>query len=536
MKKILGLFLLVLAGGLSLTLENPGWAEENPPADPFILELPDFNLNFIREPTAFIPSNDVHKVRIRIQEPFASSIEYHKITIRINGEASGPIQTLGSGSTGKWVDCDLDRFSRFKFKGGKNVVEVKATDQKGSTFYASYVLTSRSDFAPGSAGSVVYQPVSKGSDQTPPTIFVTEPRGAATVSGFPATLKISGSVTDDSGTVTELKINQKSVPLNKIEGRLLSQGKAARNDTRFEFALTVQVESAATPVILEAKDGAGNLTKITIPVLLPSQANAPIVFTGQKYALLIGVSQYQNAANGVRNLQFADADARSLRDFLLSEQGGKFAPANVTLLENAKATTANVRSALDRLKMQAGPNDLVFLFIGGHGGPDPVAKYNLYFVMYESSIGGFEQTALPMTEVQQVITKELRAQRVVALIDTCHSAGMTSSVNTRSLENNLVNLYAAKLFSETGRAILTSSDVNEVSQESTKWGNGHGVFTWALLDGLNGAADLDKNNLVTTNELFLYTRSVVQAETGFQQNPRAFDGNNGNLVLSLVKK
>src|SRR5207245_2480874 len=95
-------------------------------------------------------------------------------------------------------------------------------------------------------------------------------------------------------------------------------------------------------------------------------------------------------------------------------------------------------------------------------------------------------TALPMTELQETIEHSIRAQRILVFVDTCHSAGLTGEKieGTRGLENNLVNLYAAKLFNETGRAVLTAADVNEYSQESTRWGGGHGIFSWALLEGL----------------------------------------------------
>ena len=103
-------------------------------------------------------------------------------------------------------------------------------------------------------------------------------------------------------------------------------------------------------------------------------------------------------------------------------------------------------------------------------------------------------------------------------------------------ENNISNFFLTnQLFKQTGRAILTSSDVNEVSQESAKWGN-HGVFTWALLDGLKGKADLNGDKLITAGELFQYTRASVQKATNFQQNPLALPGSSTNLTLAVAAK
>jgi uncharacterized caspase-like protein len=82
---------------------------------------------------------------------------------------------------------------------------------------------------------------------------------------------------------------------------------------------------------------------------------------------------------------------------------------------------------------------------------------------------------------------------------------------------------------------MTASDVNEVSNESPQWGGGHGVFTWALLEGLRGAADADADRFVTAGELFGYVSARVREETGFQQNPRVLPGLNADLALSFVQ-
>jgi uncharacterized caspase-like protein len=120
-------------------------------------------------------------------------------------------------------------------------------------------------------------------------------------------------------------------------------------------------------------------------------------------------------------------------------------------------------------------------------------------------------------------------------LDSCHSAGL-SPQRTRDLGNNLANLYLENLlYQEEGRAIITSSDVNEPSRESQKWGNGHGVFTYYLLEGLRGSADTNHDRLVSVGELFRYVRQKVRLDTQFQQNPRMLIGANENLALAVAR-
>lgn len=268
-------------------------------------------------------------------------------------------------------------------------------------------------------------------------------------------------------------------------------------------------------------------------------------FTGKKFALIIGVSEYKYNDAGLKNLNFADDDAMAVGAFLQTPAGGSFSSTDVKLLINQEATLTAVRSALSDIAKRARSQDLVFIFIAGHGAPDPLAPQNLYFLLSDTKVVDMPQTGFPMNELKQTLDTQIVAQRAVVLIDTCHSAGVNqktkSIISGRDLvqeddENNISNFYLTnQLFKQTGRAIITSSDVNEVSQESAKWGN-HGVFTWALLEGLKGKADLNGDKFITAGELFQFTQANVQKATNFQQNPRAMPGSNANLTLAFAGK
>jgi uncharacterized caspase-like protein len=263
-------------------------------------------------------------------------------------------------------------------------------------------------------------------------------------------------------------------------------------------------------------------------------------FSGRKFAIIIGVSRYQYHDAGLNDLQYADADARAVRDFLLKPQGGGFKASDIIYMENSGATTESVRDALRRLLPRAAPNDLVFIYIASHGSPDPFEPRKLYFIMNDTKVADMPKTGLGMFELQEVLDHSVRAERVVVFIDACHSAGVAGPrlVTQRQLEraeNNIFNLYASKLYRETGRAVLTSSDVNEISEEGTRWGGGHGVFTWKLLEGLQGAADANKDRVVTAAEIFKYVNEKVRQETDFRQNPRALSIINQDFPLAVTK-
>ena len=516
---------------------------------PFALELPELGVPPITAPEAVIPTAGLRKLRLHVKQPFADSINYGKIYTRINGESAGTIQNINAGSDGYIVTCDLERKPRFRLQQGKNVIEINAVDKTGRSYYASYVLLAGGGKAEGasaaSGATVEMFPLTAGGDLDPPAIYLTQPKGALRLTGDTATFKVSGVVTDNSGAVASVNINNEAATLSPptgARGLALSGGEttmataAAAEPGAVAFERTVVISAVASSLIVEAKDKAGNLTRLTIPARRRAAA-VSAQFKGRKFALIVGVSRYKYHDGGLSNLVYADADARAVRDFLQRREGGGFAPADISYLENEQATIEGMRAALTRFLPKAGPGDLIFIFIAGHGGPDPYAPQNLYFMLHDTKLADMPNTALPMTELQEALDHSVRAERLVVLVDTCHSAGLSGEklVTTRGVENNLINLYTAKLFNETGRAVLTSSDVNEVSRESPRWGGGHGIFTWALLEGLRGGADANSDRFVTAGELFSFVHDRVSIETAFRQNPRALPGLNADLELAFVR-
>jgi hypothetical protein len=551
---------MFVCAGIALALPTlkssaaaPVSADEGDQRKPFALELPDLNSGPITAPETTIPTAELHTLRLRIANPYAGAINYGKIFTKVNGESAGTIQNIRASSAGHIVALDLDSKPRFRLQPGKNVIEISATDRANRSYYASYVLITNNRPAReqnlAAVATIESVPVETGADRQPPIILLQQPTGALRLVGDTGTFKIAGFVSDDSGAVKSVTINGQPVPLaaaapatRGLMVELTAQAQtpavtpassAPPNAQSFERALNVTAQTES--LIVEAKDAAGNVTRLSVPVRR-REAAVSAQFKGRKYALIVGVSRYKYHDGGLRDLTYPDADARAVRDFLASPQGGNFAAGDIVYLENEQATVDGVRAALNRFLPRAGANDLIFIFLAGHGAPDPYAPQNLYFILHDTKVADMQNTALPMKELQEVLDQQVRAERVVTFVDTCHSAGLSGAqiVTTRGLENNLINLYASRLFTETGRAVLTSSDVNELSQESPRWGGGHGIFSWALLEGLRGEADANSDRFVTAGELFNYVHDRVRIETAFHQNPRALPGLNQDLTLAFI--
>jgi uncharacterized caspase-like protein len=254
----------------------------------------------------------------------------------------------------------------------------------------------------------------------------------------------------------------------------------------------------------------------------------------EKFAVVVGISRYANASSGFSNLKYADQDAQSVRDFLLSPDGGSFPKENVRVLLNEEATAQNVRSAFFTFLTRAQPEDQVVIYIAGHGAPDPNDPRNLYLLTYDTKLDDMGGTAFPMYQMQDVFNRVLKAKRVVTFADTCHSYGFSGARDPKKKSNNLFNQYVARYANEADRAVITASDISQLSEESDQWGGGHGVFTFYLLKGLHGEADLNKDGTVTAGELFAYVHDNVEKATSGNQSPMALPGLAERIPLSGV--
>ena len=270
-------------------------------------------------------------------------------------------------------------------------------------------------------------------------------------------------------------------------------------------------------------------TRIRKPVSAP-----PEKIGGEKYAVIVGISKYKNGGTGLANLKYASRDALAFRDFLESPAGGSFPKENVRTLFEEEATSQNLRSALFTFLTKPRPQDLVVIYFAGHGAADPNDSRNLYLLTYDTQPDDMGGTAFLMSDLQDVFDRILKAKHVITLIDSCHSYGI-SGERFGAKQNNLSNQYLERYASKADRAVITASDVSELSLEGEQWGGGHGVFTYFVLKGLqNNEADANKDGTVTAGELFSYLSERVTQATNHQQNPRAVPGLAQNLPLSGV--
>ena len=266
-----------------------------------------------------------------------------------------------------------------------------------------------------------------------------------------------------------------------------------------------------------------------------------IAASRDRWAVVVGIGRY--AAADIPALRYSVADAEAFAQFLV-ERGG-FKKENVLLLTDKtekKPTLRDMKWALGTfLARSAKKEDLVVIFYAGHGAPevdprgsepDGLAKY---LVPIDADPNDLYATALPMDELS-IIFDRIEAERVVVFLDACYSgaAGGRTFASRRTRALRVDDVFLDRLARSRGRAIVTASRASEVSIELPELG--HGLFTHYLLQGLRGAADLDRDGVVALGELYTYLEQQVTQKsrlTGGNQHPVMKGDMEG--VLPLVK-
>jgi uncharacterized caspase-like protein len=244
------------------------------------------------------------------------------------------------------------------------------------------------------------------------------------------------------------------------------------------------------------------------------------------YGVVIGIGEYQDS--GIPALKYARDDAEEIYNILTNPEYGNFPKENVKLLIDKEATLTNIKSAMGTfLRRNAGEDDMVCIYFAGHGSPEldsSKADDNLekFLVPYDAKKDDLFATGFSMDDFKKIFGM-IESKKVIFLIDSCYSGqagGRTFSKQEVAARNISISEKFLEELSGEGRIIISASLPDELSFESDDLK--HGIFTYYLAEGLKGKADLNKDGVVTVDELYKYVFSKVTEKarlSGGRQHP-----------------
>lgn len=247
-----------------------------------------------------------------------------------------------------------------------------------------------------------------------------------------------------------------------------------------------------------------------------------------KWAVVIGISRFQHLTPD-QHLQFADRDAEAFDAFIRSPRGGGFPEENVRLLVNEQATLARIRETLQWLSRSVKRNDRVYFYLAAHGMVEAAAPRAAYLLAYDSNPADLFVSGLAMKDLAEVFGDRISG-RIVLFADIARGGKLGE--RQRGIHRH-IEAGAGKNSELIG---LVASRPNEFSQEGKQFGGGHGAFTHFLLEGLNGAADADRDQIVGVSELIRYLTDQIPRGTDNQQHIREFGNFDNEVPVSFPAK
>jgi peptidoglycan/xylan/chitin deacetylase (PgdA/CDA1 family)/TolA-binding protein len=230
----------------------------------------------------------------------------------------------------------------------------------------------------------------------------------------------------------------------------------------------------------------------------------------ESWAVVIGIDKYAKWPP----LQYAVNDAKGIKELLIRKY--RFKEENIITLLDQEATRERILSALgdemgnaDKVKK----DDRVFIFFAGHGVTRKLASGRDlgYIIPVDADLQNYQGKAISMTNFQD-ISEAIAAKHLFYVMDSCYS-GLALTRGAAGRSDNFLREVSRRV----ARQMLTAGGADE--QVADNGPHGHSVFTWTLLQGLEGRADLNNDGAITASELAAY---VGPAVSGVSKQTPAF--------------
>jgi WD40 repeat protein len=340
------------------------------------------------------------------------------------------------------------------------------------------------------------------------------------------TLELEADIYDGGGGIKEVNIyqNNKLIIIDDEFESVGTQGK------QFHRTYSVNLTNGANDFKIVVKnfqkiESAGDNLKVKYV--------GEIMATSNLYILSVGINTYKNPAY---NLNYAQPDAKSFTNKVINNGSKMFKNVRKTEIYDTEATKENIIKGFESIISQAKQEDVFVFYYAGHGTLDEDNNNEYYLVPTNiTKLYGdpqqLQDKGISASELKTYLA-QVKSQKQLILMDACHSGGALKSINVRaaaSEEKAIVQLARAS-----GVVMIASSGTQQFASEFEVLQ--HGVFTYALLEALDGEAD-SGDEKVTVNELKIYMEERVpelsEQYGGQAQYPTGFVHGN-DFPISIV--
>ncbi len=223
----------------------------------------------------------------------------------------------------------------------------------------------------------------------------------------------------------------------------------------------------------------------------------------QKWAVVIGVSKFQEGRLTPSDSADMAHSAKEFYHYLIDPHGGRFEANHVKLLLDSGAQKQNIMTALGPsfLGNAVGPDDLVVVYIATSS--FPTTDGNTYLCSFDCALDNIYGTCISMQTLMSSLKENVHSDRILLVLQAGYSGAAELSSGAKSLmhhEKKTYNLDLDKVVLGNGFIILSSSQPNEITSSS--------AFSRNLVSALR-----QEDGLISLNNAFAAAKQKTESET-----------------------
>ena len=340
-------------------------------------------------------------------------------------------------------------------------------------------------------------------DKDPPIIKI-----ASNFTFESSSYSIKGEVKDNSSGLIYVEVDGM---LSEVRNGVFEIDRFSPVDEQIEIIAIDKWGNRSEPSIINIKIIKKKLLARKLEKLDPLINKINVI--DNRVALIIGIEDYQKNPKA----SYANLDAEFFYEYSKNVFGVK--EQNIKLMINEEAGLIETLEALNKWlpgKIKKNKTELIVYF-AGHGLASSDGG-ELYILPQDGDSDLLTRTGISRTELHETIIK-YSPKNVTIFLDTCYS-GVTRDDQTLLASARPIRVIANKQNTPKNFTIFSASQLNQISSglKEVK----HGIFSYFLMKGLEGNADINKDKNITNGELLAYMDENISqkaAELGRQQNP-----------------
>lgn len=245
----------------------------------------------------------------------------------------------------------------------------------------------------------------------------------------------------------------------------------------------------------------------------------------ERQSLVVGISNYADPK--IRNLKYAASDAKRVAGLLQNQELCGFSTHEI----KRKRTRKNILIKLENMVKRLSSDALFLFYYSGHGFTDKEGR--LYLSAEDTDTENIITTAISIDNIIRVF-EQSNCRKIVIILDCCFAGN--AAVELGAEKNYFDTDLKERVSGITKEQFWICGSEKDVAAFENSF-HKSSVFSKYFVEGIEfGEADLNKDGLVSIEEISAYIRQKMGSESAHQSSDIRLNTSGKNLIISQNRK